>query len=186
MPFHLVQFVEEFLSNRSCYVKIDKSLSEKVPITCGVPQGACLSPTFFAIFINDSPRRSSRNNEQTLFFADDTALLKLYRKKTTRVLNEINKYLSELSAWSNKWRVTLAPHKCNYIAFGRNKADEFDISLNGTPIKAADDKKEEIKFLGLRLDSHLNFENQVTHLKNQTSNCTICSIIEILFHNCGQ
>jgi len=165
VPYHIVRFVTEFLSDRSCYVKVNQALSEKIPITCGVPQGACLSPTLFAIFINDSPKRSKRNDEQTLLFADDTALLKLYRNKTKKVLNEINCFLSELSAWAFKWRVTLAPHKCNYIAFGRNKVDEFDLSLNGTKLKTADDKTDEIKFLGLRLDKHLSFQKQVEHLK---------------------
>lgn len=165
IPFYIVRFVIEFLSNRHCYVRVNQSLSEKIPITCGVPQGACLSPILFSIFINDSPKRSKRNDEQTLLFADDTSFLKLYRKKTKNVIEDINKYLGELSAWAYKWRVTLAPHKCNYITFGRNKHDEFDLQLNGTKLKMADEKNDENKFLGLRLDKHLNFSKQVDHFK---------------------
>ena len=135
VPYHIIRFVIEILSNRSCYVKVNQCLSDQIPITCGVSQGAYLSPTLFAIFINDSPKRAKQNDEQTLLFADDTALLKLYRNKTKKVINEINHYLAELSAWAQKWRVTLAPHKCNYIAFGRSKVDEFDLTLNGTKLK---------------------------------------------------
>ena len=102
VPYHIVNFVSEFLDNKSCYVKVNQAISERIPITCGVPQGACLSPTLFAIFINDSPKRNKRNDEQTLLFADDTALLTLYRKKRKKVVNEINSYLVELSEWSYK------------------------------------------------------------------------------------
>lgn len=61
--------------------------------------------------------------------------------------------------------MSLAPHKCNFIAFGRNKVDDFDISLDGIKLKTADSNTDEIKFLGLRLDKHLNFNKQVEHLK---------------------
>ena len=39
---------------------------------------SCLSFTLFAIFINDSPKRNKRNEEQTLLFADDDTVLLKY------------------------------------------------------------------------------------------------------------
>jgi len=80
-PYYILNFILDFLSERSFVVKINNAVSRQFPITCGVPQGACLSPTLFAIYINDSPRRESPNNEQTLLFADDTAYIKMYKKK---------------------------------------------------------------------------------------------------------
>ncbi len=80
------------------------------------------------------------------------------QKKT---LSVVNAFLEELSKWAYKWRVTLAPHKCVYIAFATRSPDKFDISLNGIQIRT----DSEVNFLGLRLDNHLTFCNHVNHLR---------------------
>ena len=79
VPYYILQFIINFLKDRSLVVKVNNVLSERIPITCGVPQGACLSPTLFSIFINDCPARSVRNEEQTMLFVDDLVFLVMYR-----------------------------------------------------------------------------------------------------------
>jgi hypothetical protein len=96
------------MSIRNFVIKINDTLSETHSISCGVPQGAVLSLTLFSIYINDSPKRDSKNLEQTRLFADDTMYSIMYKKQTQQFKNRIR----ELEEWSFKWRVTLAQKKC--------------------------------------------------------------------------
>jgi hypothetical protein len=161
-PYYLLKIIINFLSERSFKVKVGDQESERKTITCGVPQGACLSPTLFAIYINDSPCRSSKNSEQTMLFADDTVYILMYKNKTSRVQKKVYQFLKELELWAFRWRVTLAPHKCNYMVISKNsKLDSFELKLNGTIIPL----ENNIRFLGLRIDPRMTFEHQVNHIK---------------------
>ena len=42
-----------YMSNREQYVCYKSSLSEKLKITCGVPQGSILGPLLFLVYVND-------------------------------------------------------------------------------------------------------------------------------------
>ena len=77
----------------------------------------------------------------------------------------VQTYLNRIEKWLNRWRMTMAPHKCNYIVFSNNKTqkidDEISIELFGCNIS------ENVKptFLGIRFDKHLTFINQLDYLK---------------------
>eukprot|EP00102_Acyrthosiphon_pisum_P011904 XP_008180827.1 PREDICTED: RNA-directed DNA polymerase from mobile element jockey-like [Acyrthosiphon pisum] len=65
----LINLLRSFLLNRSFEVRIDNSLSNPRTISAGVPQGSCLSPHLFSVYINDMPKEKEAN---IALFADDT------------------------------------------------------------------------------------------------------------------
>ena len=67
-----VNWFKRYLSNRYQYVRIDSTISNTVPITHGVPQGAILSPLLFCIYLNDLP--SAHSSCKLESFADDSKL----------------------------------------------------------------------------------------------------------------
>ena len=49
----IVSWCKNYLSERTQSVKGNAIQSQRLPITCGVPQGSILGPIFFLIYVND-------------------------------------------------------------------------------------------------------------------------------------
>jgi hypothetical protein len=162
-PHYIIKIIEKFLDDRNFAVKVSSHTTEKRSISCGVPQGAVLSPTLFSIYINDSPIKMDLNKRYSLVFADDLLYAEIYKNKTNSLEKRINAYLIKLEHWANKWRLSLAPHKCQYIVFtNKHTIDDFRLMIYGQPLKMVDDPK----FLGIRFDSKLKYTNQIDHIIN--------------------
>ena len=141
-----------FTKLKSKCVRIGSIVSAKMIIRAGVPQGAVLSPTLFSIFINDMPIKSSKNKFYSLLYAGDLCSFKIF-EKYGNVNKQLQSYLTLIENWFKKWRLMMAPNKCNFIVFTSDKSNEkqLDFKLFNTSIKMND----EIQFLGILFDKHL-------------------------------
>lgn len=180
IPSSVIFWVKNFLENRSFCVKVNDTFSEKKFSTAGVPQGAILSPTLFSIFINDIPKCENKNKSNSLLFADDLATFFIFRKFNNKLKKTINNFLYSIESWLCKWRLLMAPSKCNHIVFGKsnNPLNNPKIQFNPELFKESIPESSCITFLGIRFDKNLNFQNQVNYI---VENCTKrLNIIKIL------
>ena len=80
------------------YVSLHGEYSELKEIPCGVPQGSCLGPLLFLIYINDLPNISEVLH--FYLFADDTNIY--YEADTIKKLETvINKELKKVRYMAN-------------------------------------------------------------------------------------
>ena len=140
-------------NNRKQYVSLHGEYSELKEIPCGVPQGSCLGPLLFLIYINDLPNISEVLH--FYLFADNTNIY--YEADTIKKLETvINKKLKKLDTWLIVNMLSLNITKTNFIVFHPyNKPLKQRITLKIH--KMAISEKIYIKYLGVMIDSSLTW-----------------------------
>ena len=163
------------MTNRKQYVKLNEVNSNLLPINTGVPQGSILGPLLFIIYINDFTRASSIFD--FICYADDTTLFStLNNVVNAQNINPdilINKELAKINEWLEINKLSLNVTKTKFMVFHtQHRAIKPPVpKINNTNIE----KVEQFKFLGLTLDSNLNWKK---HSDNITNKCS--QIIGIL------
>ena len=75
----IINWIEQWLTDRRQRVVVDEDVSSWKPVLSGVPQGSELGPLLFLIYLNDLEEGVTGN---ILKFADDT---ELFRKKLRKL-----------------------------------------------------------------------------------------------------
>ena len=151
-------WMESYLSNRKQTVFFNGSLSKVSDVNCGVPQGSCLGPLLFSIFINDLPL--SLHKAQISIYADDSTIY-----ATGSTIEEINIILDyELKSvieWIKNNKLVLNVGKTKSILFGSKHnvgvEPKLDLNINNIPIEQV----QETKLLGITLTHTLSWSHQV-------------------------
>ena len=74
-----------------------------MPVSCGVPQGSCLGPLLFLMYINDLPLATEF---ETTLCADDTYLA-MSDKDLDSLKIRANKEISKIDLWLRKNKLSL-------------------------------------------------------------------------------
>ena len=106
----LLDWMKDFLSDRTQQVIINGECSSKAKVISGVPQGTVLGPLLFLIYINDLPERV---NSQIRLFADDSYVYKTINN--TQDSLQLQKDLDALTKWENEWPIEFHPDKCKLL-----------------------------------------------------------------------
>ena len=129
---HAVQWFKSYLSNRFQSTYVNGTLSDYLPVSCGVPQGSVLGPLLFLIYINDL--QECELSSSALMYADDTSLtLSAYDPATLE--EKLNKDLDEVQKWLKSNKLTLNVKKTKYMIIGshyqlRNLNDDLNVTVN--------------------------------------------------------
>ena len=157
---NMIGWIEAFLNDRTQCVTINSSVSERAPVTSGIPQGSVLGPLLFVIYINDLPEVVDKNSHVFLF-ADDT---KLFRKiEDTEDINMLQKDIENLTKWSDTWLLKFHPNKCVSMSLGSRQHNKYYMSNHQLDITLCE------KDLGVYIDDQLKFDKHITQAVNKAN-----------------
>ena len=160
-----LHLIESFLSK---YKNVQGHYSNKLKITTGVPQGSCLGPLLFLLYINDLPLASEFD---TTLYADDTALM-LSDRDLNLLKYKANNELKKVDLWLLMNKLFLNYSKTNYNIYNNQPhktcKDEFTIVMNKTRLQ----RENSIKYLGVIFDDKLCWANHIDNLSSQFARCS--------------
>ena len=100
-----LNWIQNFLTNRTQKVVVDGSSSESARVRSGVPQGTVLGPLLFLTYINDLP---STVSSQVRLFADDCLLYRPIKCRADQEQLQRDLILTSeiISRRMHAWRLT--------------------------------------------------------------------------------
>lgn len=157
----LLQLFENYLRDRHLKVIINGRESNPQPIRAGVPQGSCLGPLLWNVYVNDLMHLVPTAKA----FADDITLSHSYGLEEEAAANhDINATLSRVAAWGRKWQVKFAAHKTQQLTINRTSRAPR-LTFNGETLTPRD----EVEVLGVTYDRKFTFRTHVERLAREAS-----------------
>ena len=154
-PSQFISWIHDYLSDRYQYVRIGNTVSSKVAVTSGVPQGSILGPYLFALttgtFLHDDTKC------HMVKYADDTTLcFPIYKPPSTN--QHISQQHNKLIDWSVQMDLKINNKKCQSLII-RKTVHCDSIALPGVTLV------DSLKVLGVFFNSRatwsLHFDNIV-------------------------
>ena len=163
---HMGRYLYNFLSGtRRVKVKYRSLFSDIHETENGLPQGSCISPLLFNVFIDDLFDDIPIGLSHSLF-ADDSAVWCTDNDYDVSI-SRIQACLSKLESWSRRFGLEFSAEKSAMVIFSRfnNITPARHLCIGNTPIPHVN----HFKFLGVVLDRQLNMGKHVKYVKEKCS-----------------
>ena len=156
----LLNWIQDFLSNRKQRVVIKGESSDWTDVTSGIPQGSVLGPILFLVYINDLPGAIKGLMK---IFADDAKVY--YEIESIDTPQLMQDDLNRADLWAILWDMLFNNKKCHHMHVGENSAVstyKMGSGENRTEIQKVKAEKD----LGVTIDDKLKFRDHITQKVN--------------------
>ena len=151
------------LHNRKQRVLVGGKYSSLLNVCHGVPQGSCLAPILFNLYINDIFHVI--NLCSCILYADDTALI-CKNKNLLNAVQYMNCVLNTLQDWLLFNKLALNMNKTKYIIISlRPVLYKQLININNFNI----DEVQNFKYLGIYINNKLDYDEQFNYISGKLS-----------------
>lgn len=158
-----LQWIRSYLSMRTQIVEVNhkegKFRSSPAIVKKGVPQGSILGPLLFLLYINDLPLYIAA---ETIMFADDCTLV-IEGNSLDELKAIASRTMLHFHNWCMKNHLVINASKTKFIHFKSRLIKNAEVNFvmfNNMRIEEVTNSK----FLGLNIDSHLNWKAHIDNL----------------------
>lgn len=130
-----------------------------------------LEPILFLLYINDLPQ--ALTELKATIFADDTSVF-FKHKNPIHLEQIINKGLQSVSQWLMANKLSLNTKKSHFLVFKKQNITYPSPVLKYLNIPL--EEKSATKYLGIRIDNKLTWDQQLSHLCSKISQGIGCEI----------
>lgn len=157
----LIDWITNMLSKRVVRLEEEQQLAL---IARGCPQGGVLSPLLWNLVINDLITKLNAQRYYTIGYADDLAIL-VPGKVTGTICNLTQQALRIVERWCGEYDLSVNPTKTELVMFTQKRAlGPYRLPrLFNTELQLS----SEVKYLGVILDSKLNWSNHLDYKLNR-------------------
>ena len=155
----VLEWFASYLSDRSQQVAcVGCAAGQPYPCSRGVPQGSVLGPVLFSLYTRLLPREVS---DECQLYADDTCLYAMSTCASDAV-HKLEQRVSKANIFYEGRGLVLNEQKTQFMVIRKPGAPTHSsLQVNNhrvTPATSA-------KYLGIIIDDHLTFQDQVSHLR---------------------
>ena len=159
------KWFKSYLRNRQQYCSLNGKKSKKREVTCRIPQGSCLGPLLFILFLNDFERCLKYSKAK--IYADDTNVTIASNDKE-KLVAVAQAELDNIAEWMRVNKLSPNPSKTEYMIIGHPQKPKgtnapIGFTLNSREMKHVSSTKS----LGVMVDDYLNWDDQFQIVKSR-------------------
>lgn len=174
-----LELFKSYLSDRTQRIAVSstinnittETLSASCKVTSGVPQGSILGPLLFLVFVNDL--RYSMDTNSFYQFADDTSCI-IYNTSISELSGKLSQVAENMLKWCSANNLVLNVGKTGLVSFKHFNNKSLLVRMNERSVEQV----ENIKFLGVTIDTNLTWHSQTNHVISKLNSC--CCAIRFL------
>ena len=167
IPPRFIRFTRHFLSGRNTWVEVNNKNSKKFVLKEGLPQGSCISPLLFLIFINDIDVDLDFMTTASLF-ADDTSAWRRDGRIRGSDRKLMQQEIDKITDWADEWKMSINVDKTKCMVISSSTQDQGwnpELTAHGKEIEPVKD----MRFLGITISNNMWFKG---HIDNVVAKCT--------------
>jgi len=157
----LAECLRAMVSDRVFVTRVGGWFSAPRRMNRGLPQGSCLSPLLFVVFLN-SLLCAVAPHANVAAFADDVAIW-LVGPCVEDLVQAMQAVIRFVEGWLTDRGMSLSPGKSQVVLFARGAVPEVTVEIGGVPVRNV----KEVRYLGVILDAALTFTSEVQSLKRK-------------------